>query len=76
VNWLVADALRMEVPVPVIAQSVMQLLASRDRQRNWARAIVMMRHAFGGHPYGPDQAVVRERQEGRVGDIYRPDEKV
>ena len=75
-NWLLADALRMEVPVPVIAQSVMQLFGSRDRHRNWARAIVMMRHGFGGHPYGPDQGVARERQEGRVGDIYRPDEKV
>jgi len=76
VSWLLADALRMEVPVPVIAQSVMQLFGSRDRHRNWARAIVMMRHGFGGHPYGPDQGVARERQEGRVGDIYRPDEKV
>lgn len=75
VNWLLADALRMEVPVPVIAQSVMQLFASRDQRRNWARAIVMMRHAFGGHPYGPDESVARERQESRVGDIYRNDPK-
>jgi 6-phosphogluconate dehydrogenase len=75
VNWLVADALRMEVPVPVIAQSVMQLFASRDQRRNWARAIVMMRHGFGGHPYGPDEAVARERREGRVGELYRPGER-
>ena len=74
VNWLVSDALRMEVPVPVISQAVMQLLASRDQRRNWARAIVMMRHGFGGHPYGPDESIARERQESRVGDIYRPDE--
>jgi 6-phosphogluconate dehydrogenase (decarboxylating) len=33
VDWLVDDALRMEVPVPVIAQSVMRLMASRDRIR-------------------------------------------
>jgi 6-phosphogluconate dehydrogenase len=76
VNWLVADALRMEVPVPVIAQSVMQLFGSRDQRRNWARAIVMMRHAFGGHPYGPEESIARERQESRVGDIYRNDKKV
>jgi len=69
VNWLVADALRMEAPVPVIAQSVMQLFASRDERKNWARAIVMMRHGFGGHPYGPDEAIARERREGRVGEI-------
>ncbi len=72
VNWLVADALRMEVAVPVIAQSAMQLSASRDTRKNWARAIVMMRHGFGGHPYGRDDSIARERQEGRVGDIFRP----
>ena len=72
VNWLVADALRMEVPIPVISQSVMQLFASRDSQKNWARAIAMMRHGFGGHPFGPDAAIVHERREGRVGDFFRP----
>lgn len=71
VNWLLADALRMEVPTPVIAQSVMQLFASRDRRKDWARAIVAMRHSFGGHPYGPDETVARERRESRVGEIFR-----
>jgi 6-phosphogluconate dehydrogenase len=71
VNWLVNDALHMEVPVPVIAQAVMQLFASRDEQKNWARAIAMMRHGFGGHAYGPSAPVVRERREGRVGEFYR-----
>ena len=69
VNWLVADALRMEVPVPVIAQAVMQLFASRDEGREWAKAIVAMRHGFGGHPYGRDEGIVKEREEGRVGEI-------
>ncbi|MEX2497217.1 MAG: decarboxylating 6-phosphogluconate dehydrogenase [Woeseia sp.] len=68
VNWLVRDALRMEVPIPVISQSVMQLFASRDEKKNWARAIVMMRHAFGGHPLGPDDDIARERSEGRAGN--------
>jgi len=67
VNWLVDDALHMEVPIPVISQSVMQLFASRDSDKNWARAVAMMRHGFGGHPYGSDEAVVRERREGRIG---------
>ncbi|MBI3277272.1 MAG: decarboxylating 6-phosphogluconate dehydrogenase [Chlamydiae bacterium] len=40
VNWLVDDAMHMEVPVPVIAQAVMQLFSSRDHQKNWARAMV------------------------------------
>ncbi len=67
VNWLVDDALHMEVPVPVIAQSVMQLFASRDGDKNWSRAIAMMRHGFGGHPFGADEAVRRERRESRIG---------
>jgi 6-phosphogluconate dehydrogenase len=74
VNWLVGDAMRMEVPIPVISQAVMQLFSSRDERKNWARAIAMMRRGFGGHAYGTDVAVRRERREGRVGDIYRGDE--
>jgi 6-phosphogluconate dehydrogenase len=67
VNWLVDDALHMETPIPIISQSVMQLFASRDGDKNWARAIAMMRHGFGGHPYGPSEAEVRERRGGRSG---------
>jgi len=73
VNWLVDDALRMEVPTPVIAQSVVQLIASRDERRDRARAIAMMRHGFGGHPYGRDKGVELERKTGRVGGF--PDGK-
>ena len=71
VNWLVNDAIRMEVPVPVIAQAVMQLFASRDDRKDWARAIAMMRHGFGGHPYGPSEPIRREREEGRIGDFLK-----
>ena len=66
VNWLISDALRMEVPIPVIMQSVAQLIASRDSERLSARAIELMRHGFGGHPYGPDASIARERHEGKV----------
>jgi 6-phosphogluconate dehydrogenase len=72
VNWLVADALRMEVPVPVIAQSVMQLFASRDEKKDWAKAVVAMRHGFGGHPYGKDEGIAKERGEGKVGEFVKP----
>ena len=70
VGWLVSDALHLEVPVPVIALSVMQLFASRDDERLWARAIAMMRHGFGGHPYGPAAAIAEERRSGRIGDAF------
>lgn len=72
VNWLVDDALHMDTPMPVITQAVMQLVASRDQKKNWARAIAMMRHGFGGHPYGEDPGVKRERRSGRVGG-FPPD---
>lgn len=71
VNWLVNDAIRLEVPIPVISQAVMQLLTSRDEEKKWARAIATMRHGFGGHPYGPDRSIAQERREGRVGDFFR-----
>jgi 6-phosphogluconate dehydrogenase len=67
VNWLVADALELEVSTPAIAIAVMQLAASRDDRQAWARAIASMRHGFGGHPYGRDDSIARGRREGRVG---------
>jgi 6-phosphogluconate dehydrogenase len=73
VNWLVMDAMRMEAPIPVIAQSVMQLFASRGAAEDAAKAVVQMRHGFGGHPFGPDEGVAKERRESRVGDVFRPD---
>jgi len=72
VNWLLQDALRLEVPVPVIAQAVQQLVASRDQRGDAARAVAMMRRAFGGHPYGADEDIARERHESRVGDFKDP----
>ena len=74
VNWLISDAMRMEVPVPVMAQAVMQLFTSRDDKKDWARAIAMMRHGFGGHPFGPKPELQEDRQISRVGDIWRPTE--
>ncbi len=71
VNWLVDDAMHMEVPVPVIAQAVMHLISSRDDDKFWARAIAMMRHRFGGHKYGHDPATVRERRQGQISDFIR-----
>jgi len=67
VNWLVDDALHMEVAIPVITQAVVQLVTSRDQQHDAARAIAMMRHGFGGHPFGADAGIAHERHTGRVG---------
>jgi 6-phosphogluconate dehydrogenase len=72
VNWLVMDAMRMETPIPVIAQSVMQILASRGAADDAAKAVVQMRHGFGGHPFSPEESVAKERRENRVRHIFRP----
>jgi 6-phosphogluconate dehydrogenase len=65
VNWLVNDAMQMDVPIPIIAQSVMQLIASRDQMNTSAKAIGLGLHSFGGHPLGPDEGIKRERMTGR-----------
>lgn len=75
VNWLVNDAMQMEVPIPVISQSVMQLFASRDEKETWSKAIAMMRHGFGGHPFGEDKSIRKERRTGRIGRYKKQEEK-
>lgn len=67
VNWLVDDAMQMGVPTPVITQSVIQLITSRDGERNWARAIALMRNGFGNHPLGPNESIAGNRATGRLG---------
>jgi len=66
-NWLVDDAMRMDVPTPVyhpVGHAAHRL--ARQTAANWARApIAMMRHGFGGHPFGPDKGVEQERRTGR-----------
>lgn len=69
VNWLVSDALRMEVAVPVIAQSVMQLLNSRNSARIADKSVAMMRNGFGGHPFGPDEGIKYERKFGKIENV-------
>jgi 6-phosphogluconate dehydrogenase len=72
VNWLLDDAMKLEVAVPVIAQAVMQLFASRDARKGWARAIALMRRGFGGHPLGRNAAIARERRVSRIGGFSSP----
>ena len=71
VNWLLSDALHMEVPTPVIAQSLMELFRSRDEDRVDYKAIAMMRHGFGGHPYGKDEYIEKERSTSRIDQSFQ-----
>ena len=67
VNWAIEEALNMEVPIPVIAQSVMELFKSREDSNVAAKAVALMRHGFGGHPFGKAEGVAKERRTGKVG---------
>lgn len=69
VNWLVQEAINSETPIPVIAQSVMELFKSRGKQRETYRAIAVMRHGFGGHPFGEDEAIEGVRKDSRLENI-------
>lgn len=66
VNWLVQDAVNKEIPIPVISQSVMELFKSRMKESDAYRSIAVMRHGFGGHPFGRDGGIIRERKTSRI----------
>ena len=69
VNWLVQDAINKEVPIPVISQSVMELFKSRRHDGDAYSSIALMRHGFGGHPFGKDDGIIKERKTSRIKKI-------
>jgi len=69
VNWLVQEAVEKEIPIPVITHSVIELFRSREKESDAARAIAIMRHGFGGHPYGKDDYIAKERKTSRLHPI-------
>ena len=69
VNWLVQEAVEKEIPIPVITHSVIELFRSRRKLSDAARAIAIMRHGFGGHPYGKDDYIAKERKTSRIHPI-------
>jgi 6-phosphogluconate dehydrogenase len=66
VNWLVGEAIEKEIPVPVITQSVLELFKSRQQCSDCAKAVAVMRHGFGGHPFGKDEYIAKERKESKL----------
>jgi len=66
VNWLVQEAVGREIPIPVITHSVIELFRSRRKDSDAARAVAIMRHGFGGHPYGKDDYIAKERKTSRI----------
>ena len=69
VNWLVQDAIDKEIAIPIISQSVMELFKSRIMDSDTYKAIALMRHGFGGHPFGEDKNIAKERKISRINKI-------
>lgn len=69
VSWLVQDAINKEIPIPIISGSVMELFKSRKKPEDSYRAIALMRHGFGGHPFGRSKYIQNERKTSRVEKI-------
>ncbi len=70
VNWALEEAIRLEVPIPIIMQSVIELFRSRDKHEIDHKSVALLRHGFGGHPFGADRAIQEERQKGKVGTVH------
>jgi 6-phosphogluconate dehydrogenase len=66
VNWLLQDAINKEIPIPVISQSIMELFKSRMKENDAYKSIALMRHGFGGHPFGKDEGIINERKTSRI----------
>ena len=54
-------------------RDVVPLIEEYVTSAEWAKAIAMMRHGFGGHPFGPKPELQEDRQISRVGDIWKPE---
>jgi len=48
-RWTVDEALRLDVPAPVITLSLLARLRSRQEESFGAKLIAALRHEFGGH---------------------------
>lgn len=48
-RWMVAECIEMNVPAPVITQSLIERLRSRERGAFSYKLLAMMRAKFGGH---------------------------
>lgn len=69
VNWLLQVAIDREISTPFIAMAIMQLFQTRGSGQDCARAVALLRHGYGGHPFGKDEHVAEERKTSRITKI-------
>src|SRR3990167_5642125 len=70
VNWLVDDAMHMEVALPSITAAVFQCMTSRDSNKYAFKTVAMLRNIYGGHAYGHSKVSSAERYQGREGGYF------
>lgn len=68
-DWLLQVAIEKEIAVPIIAMSILELFASRGSGKDSSRAVALLRHGYGGHPFGKDEKVAEERKNSRIRKI-------
>jgi 6-phosphogluconate dehydrogenase len=60
VKWVLDWALENDIPSPVVSESQQALMTYRDLQWPAAKAVALLRHAFGAHPvHTVDEHLVR-----------------
>ncbi len=69
VNWLVQAAIDKEIAVPTISLAIQMLFQSRGSGEDCSRAVALLRHEYGGHPFGKDEHVREERKTSRISKI-------
>ena len=47
----------------------MELFKSRIKDSDAYKAIALTRHGFGGHPFGKDENIAKERKTSRIQKI-------
>ena len=52
-RWTIQEAMDLDVPAPVITQSLLERFHSRESESYAAKVIAALRHEFGGHPVRP-----------------------
>ena len=55
-----------EIPIPIIFQSVTELFKSRHKDNDTDKAIALIRHGFGGYPFGSDDHIAMEGKTSRI----------
>jgi 6-phosphogluconate dehydrogenase len=69
VNWLVQVAVDREIAIPTISLAVQLLFMSRGSGEDSSRAVALLRHGYGGHPFGEDEHIRKERKTSRLTKI-------